>query len=252
MDVTDDLVPTSAVPAPPESHLPPPPPPHRRRRRWPWIAGAGAVLVLIAGVALVALDETVLTHDLVHARFTTDARPFSTGASSDYSFALVDGTYRVTATTGTAVPVESFGGFARRAYQTEVSLTVVDARSMGANGAVGIGCYDRPSTSGYALGVSDAGYAIVRADPNSHEVIAAVDRAVTWSTAPVRLTIACGATSVGGDVVEIRGLVDGVEVVTATDASGITSYDAAVVLFHSDTAGAWVAIDDVDARVPGS
>ena len=40
--------------------------------------------------------------------------------------------------------------------------------------------------------------------------------------------------------------------VTATDASGITSYDAAVVLFHSDTAGAWVAIDDVDARVPGS
>lgn len=256
MSTTDDIDRSDVAPVPPptqrESHLPPPPPAPRRRRRWPWIAGAAVLIAVIGAVGLVVFDQTALTNDLVHARFTDDARPFSTGASADYRFALVDGGYQVTATTGEGVPVESFGRFARRAYQVEVSLTVVDGRAAGTNGVVGIGCWNKGAPSGYTFAQTEAGYALVRADSERADVLATVERAVTWGTTPVRLTITCGATSPGGRKVALRGLVDGVEVVTATDADGITAYDAAVVEFHSDTPGASVLVDDVDAIVPGS
>jgi hypothetical protein len=76
----------------------------------------GVVLALFAAVAVyLALNETVLTHDLLDADFGAGADPFVTDENDNYRLDVVDGNYRITAKAGavdSGFPAVSYAWFA--------------------------------------------------------------------------------------------------------------------------------------------
>lgn len=258
---------TPSGPAPwpaPHEQLPPPmvpsgvsppiePVTQRRRFRARWIVllAAAAVVALGAGTfLLVALDRTALRHDLVTADFDTSAAPFETGETAQFRAFREDGSYVIEATEAPDGPASSFAMFTRTAFDVTVAATVLEVVDDTDDAAVGVACMDLPETNGhgYIFAASDDEVALVRTDKDGWTTLLS-EAHPTGSLSGRRLQISCHPT---GSTVELTGSIDGNVVITTADEDGVTSFSAAMLVFHTFDAGDRVRFDDVDARVPGA
>jgi hypothetical protein len=214
-------------------------------------------VVLVLGLVVagfVVADRTIFTHDLLSADFTSGAAPFATGTMAAYSYDVVDGTYQISVTSTPDSPGMSYAWMSRTAYSAEASATVVSVLDPGNDAVVGIGCLDDPNANGhgYLFVAGPGGYALFRSDQPGPTLLEGVDATYAWGSGGQRITIVCepqGLTTAGS--VAVRGLVDGTEVIRATDHGGFGTYRAVVLVFTSQRTGAAVRFDDVAATLPG-
>jgi hypothetical protein len=230
------------------------PPPPRRRRRW-WLWGGLITLALVVGVAgIVVLDRVVLTHHLLKAEFTSAADPFKSGETGDYRFGVVQGTYQIQSKIAPSSPAEAYAWFVRTAYNVDVSADVIAVEDPTGRAIVGVGCFDSPSDNdhGYVFLVGAQGYALMTADLPLNDVLATLDKNHEWPPGGQRLGISCSPTSpVGSTDVEVRGYINGTEVISAADAGGFDTYRSVVLYLATEQAGVSVRFDNVTATVPG-
>jgi hypothetical protein len=225
--------------------------PHRRRRRWLVL-----VVVVAAGVAIAVAvgaiaNRTVLTDRLLSADFRDARGPFTTGATSGYTFDIVDGSYRIQSRIADpGPPAESFANLARTAYAVDMSAEVV---SVTRGVAFGVGCFHSPS-AGYALLVSTQdGVALVRRDTESgaNNRVIATNEQVAVPAANVQLRLSC-ANHLAGSSVSLKGYLNGQQVISETDAHGLDGFSLGALEFSSDVAGGEVRFGDAEAAVPNS
>ena len=236
--------------------------PERSRNRTIEVGEAGMKLarVIIAGLlalpACDAIEDAVLTHDLIDDDFASDGGAFFTGEAGGYRAEVVDGKYRVT-NIGSGVPVlETFGFFPRTAYNVviEADIAGLDAP----DSAVGLECV-------HTAGEGSAGERYVfmvsmntgpPGDESSRFGLGFFDAA----DSPVEELAVHGGDSVGVgqriglhcDNRAITGLVDGEPVVQWLDPEH-DSFEAAALVFapwEANGEGGWVEFDDVAALVP--
>lgn len=239
-------------PAPEVTSTAPTPPPRRRRRRWPWIVAASVVAIAVLGAGLAVIDRTVLTHDLMHADFSVDAKPFVTGNFGDYTATLIDGRYQIDSRTVPASPATSFAWFARTAYNVDLSADVVAVNANGGRATVGISCLDEPKKNGhgYVFVVDPSGYALGRSDTPSGTTLATVPAHHPWSGTAERVRLTCAPAGLTSKTVDVRGYINGKEVIHAHDSSGFDTYKAAALIFYPSKSHATVQFDNVSAIVP--
>jgi hypothetical protein len=240
-----------------------PPEPAGRRRLWRrfrglpvWaqvLAWVGLGVVALAGIGLVglALDETVLTHDLLHEDFSDGAGRFRVGTTSGYRFDVVDHAYAIESTTTPEYPARAFAWFARTAYNVDLSADVAAMADPSGQGGVGIGCFDDPTGNGhgYEFAVEKDTFLLLKDDDAGVDVLANVPATQGWPPAGHRLRITC-SPSLSGDVT-IHGYVDDAAVIDTVDLGGFGQYRSMVLLLHTDEAGVSVRFDNVTAVVPG-
>lgn len=214
-----------------------------------WIIAVGVLTMS----ACSAIEDAILTHDLLDADFTEDDGTFATGETGGYRTQIVDGTYRIVDIADGGPFFESFGFFARTAFNV-----IIDARIAALDApdsAVGLECVHAAgggaaqeryvfmvstSEGQPAHGASRFGLALLGSGDGSVEELALADgRAVGAGT---RLGLHC-------DNRAITGLVNGMPVVSST-APTFDSFKATALVFSPQAEGDWVEFDDVTAVVP--
>jgi len=223
-----------------------------RKRRRLVIVTAVVLAVLIAGVgALMLVDRTVLRHDLLEADFDAEAKPFRVGSSPEYEFSLAAGGYRITAVAGPTSPAAAFAWFRRHAYNVDITAELVAVQGFGKDTAAGIGCEDKPNSNGhgYEFTVSANTYRIVRTDGSAPALLASSPSTRALDGRVTRLRVTC--SPLPGNFIEIRGYVDGVEVIQATDPNGLDVFRSVVLILEADAIGQQATFDNVVAVVPG-
>jgi hypothetical protein len=245
------LDPTTTRWPPPDLTIPPPPvaPPHRRRR-WPLWVALGVALTGLGVGGFVVLDRIALTHDLITANFDRDAAPFVTGNTGWSTATLVDGSYQLEAIAAPVQPIASFGMFSRTAFNVDIAVDIVAMDNQAGTSAAGLACQDLPTTNshGYLFIASPAGYLIARTDQPTNTLLASSTASPTWPLVGHRLRITCDPSK---KPVQIRGYVDDVEMLSATDADGFGKYQAGEMWFAPSANGDACRFDNFTARVPG-
>lgn len=212
--------------------------------------------IIAAGILALPACGAVLTHDLLDADFTSGGGAFFTGEGEDYRSEVVDGKYRVT-NIGTGAPtLETFGFFARTAYNVVIEADIAALDAPGS--VVGLECV-------HAAGGGSSGERyvfLVNMKEGSLDEEASrfslgfqesddtpVEGLVFVDGAPVdvgqRIGLHC-------DNRAITGLVDGEPVVQWPDPV-VDSFKAAALVFmpwETNGEGDWVEFDDVTAVVP--
>jgi hypothetical protein len=110
-----------------------------------------------------------LTHDLLHADFSVDAKPFVTRDFGAYTATVINGTYQIQARTTPSRPASSYTWFARTAYNVDVSADVIAVHENGGSAFVGVACLDEPNQNGhgYAFVVDASGHGLEKTNmPN--------------------------------------------------------------------------------------
>jgi len=229
---------------PPGPFAPPSPAPRPRRRGW-LIAGFIALAIVGFGVITFGLDQ-ILTHDLLNEDFSEDDGTFASGETAGFRLEIRDGSYRLTAFDSlTDEPLETFGFFARTAYNVHIQAEI---RAFDATDAVvGLECVH--SAGGglagarylFTAGTSGDGYQLllVRDDIGSARTLATVDGPAL--RAGDRLGLACDNNA-------ITGLINDLAVISSRDPV-FDSFKAVALVFGSPE-GDWIEWDEVTAVVP--
>lgn len=218
-----------------------------------------ALAVGAAGMGVLAfVDDTILTHDLLDADFTVNAEPFETGVAEDYEFRLADGAYEITATTPNPVAgATSVGELARVAHVVDVTAEVarIDDETRAARVGVGVLTVDEEE---YVFAADARSWFLLRYDDDDGggaSVLAEVpvDDAF-WPPEDIDMTLRVTgsieqAIGTGGDV-ELRGSIDGRQVIQVTDQDGFENFAYATLHWYDRADGATVRYDDVVAVVP--
>jgi hypothetical protein len=243
-----DPQPVVTLPAVP---TPQPPAPVRRRRRRAWIIGIGVVVVLaVAAIITVVSTNTVLTDHLLSVAFVSGSGRFSTGTTPDYSYDIYNGQYRIRSLTSDPGPGESAAPFARTAYSVDISADIVYVNG---DGAFGVGCFHSGS-QGYALLANPkGGVALVRRDLDSganNRVIATND-SITIPAANFQLQLSC-ADHLTGSSTDLKGFLNGQEVVSGTDSHGLDGFDQGTLELIATSAESEIRVASVKAVVPAS
>lgn len=216
--------------------------------------------VIIAGLlalpACDAIQDAVLTHDLIDDDFASDGGAFFTGENGGYRAEVVDGKYRVT-NIGPDVPVlETFGFFPRTAYNVviEADIAGIDAP----DSSVGLECVHAAgggsSRERYVFMVNMATGPL--GDEASRFGLGFFDAANSpWEELAVESGDSVGVGQRIGlhcDNRAITGLVDGEPVVQWLEPE-YDSFESAGLVFapwEANGEGDWVEFDDVTALVP--
>jgi hypothetical protein len=210
-----------------------------------WIIAAGILVLPACG----AIDDAVLTHDLLDADFTEDDGTFATGENRDYRSEVVDGKYRVVdIAPGHGPFMESFGFFARTAYNViiEARIAALDAP----DSAIGLECV-------HAAGGGRVGeryvFTVSTSFGDRRFVLGFIE---SYESGVEELAFADGAPVGAGQRISlhcdnraITGLVDGEPVVSFGEPV-VDSFKAAALVFSPWAEGDWVEFDDVTAVVP--
>lgn len=247
---------------PPSTNLPPPkmlPPPTavapdarpgnnlRRGRRTGWIiAGAMAIGIVVLGLFAFG-SEQLLTHDLLGAEFTEDDKTFFVGEVSGYRSEVRDGKYRLTATSPSpTTPLETFGFFARTAYNVDIQADIVALDTD--DGAVGLECVNVAGGGAagarylFLAGTTGDGYSIALVTNSIANAEVHANEGGPQLRAGQRIGLRCSDRSV-------TGLVDGKAVIAIRNPA-FDSFEAAALVFATQTEGDWVEFDHVTAVVP--
>ena len=220
--------------------------------RLAWVIAAG----LLALPACSAVEDALLTHDLIDDDFTQDGGAFFIGETGDYRSEVLDGKYRVT-NTGTGAPVlETFGFFARTAYNVviEADIAAIDAP----NSSVGLECVH--SAGGGSSGERYVFMVNMARGPLGDEASRFGLGFMDAENSPVEELAVAGGDSVNVgqrigihcDNRAITGLIAGEPVVQWLDPE-YDSFEAAALVFapwQANGEGEWVEFDDVTALVP--
>lgn len=217
-----------------------------------WVIAAGILVLPACG----AIDDAVLTHDLLDADFTADDGTFATGETRGYRFEVVDGKYRFTdIAPGDGPIMESFAFFARTAYNVviEAEIAALDAP----DSVVGLECVHaagggrvgerfvftvNTSNGPPPDGASRFGLGFIESSDSWVEVFELAFADGDAVGAGQRISLHC-------DNRAITGFVDG-EPVVSFDEPVVDSFKAAALVFSTRAEGDWVEFDDVTAVVP--
>ena len=216
--------------------------------------------VIIAGLlalpACDAIEDAVLTHDLIDDDFASDGGAFFTGESGGYRAEVVDGKYRVT-NIGSDVPVlETFGFFPRTAYNVVIEADI--AAIAAPDSSVGLECVH--TADGGSAGERYVFMVNMADGPLGDEASRFGLGFFDAADSPVEELVVQGGDSVGVgqriglhcDDRAITGLVNGDPVVQWLDPE-YDSFEAAALVFapwEANGEGDWAEFDEVTARVP--
>ncbi|MGZ4115348.1 MAG: hypothetical protein ACXVQT_09765 [Actinomycetota bacterium] len=240
--------------------LPPPPTTPRRRRLWRLLLSGFAI---VAGglVIFVVLDKTILTNDLLDARFGSGRlAPFVAWENRAGRADAVDGTYRLTVKEP-GTPVITVGRFVRTAYAVGVRAEFSEVTDPGR--AIGVGCLgpaDDPNADlgGYWFVVQPGGAYTLFVRPIPSGTVRLLEEGRDGRIdAVTRLSIRCVPVGFGGAVgrpsdVNVTGYANGLQIASHRDANGYSSYTyAGLTLLSRKEPGAEVRFTRVTAQVPG-
>jgi hypothetical protein len=220
----------------------------------------GAVFAVLAAGAVVVLVgmNAVLTHDLLKADFAQTAEPFHVGSAAGAEYRLIDGTYAIRQTDTEEHVNVSVGEFSRVAYAVDARTDVSTASGQPAPTAVGLGCYNNntanPSPDGYVLLANPDGSSAViqRRDGGRAGPVLATYTAPPGTAQPVtNLRLNCGVDSPVSSGMHMTAWMNGNQVLTASDATGINNFAWAALVLSANQPNAEARFDNVVATVPG-